>query len=746
VPQTKDLFVGVALDLPMEQAFTYRVPETMRGRVKVGARVIVRFRGAKKVGIVTEIAETSDLKKVLEVEAFPDEEPLLPPDLVALGKFVARWYGGSLGEALAAMLPRGVRTRERIPMRRRARLVRPVPLAEAHADALPPAKNAQARVLRRLAKTPGGQVVPELVRAAKVSASPIETLVREGWITVESEVATSDPLVEAARSPLPSEEGPPPTPNAAQAHAIEAIAGALRKDAYAGFLLLGVTGSGKTEVYLRAIETCREAGRQTLVLVPEIALTPQTVRRFRARVPRTAVLHSAMTESDRATAWRAIRAGEADVVIGPRSAVFAPVPRLGLVILDEEHETSFKQQSSPRYHARDVGLVRARDAKAVVVLGSATPSLESYHNAHEGRLTLLELPERVESRSMPPVRVVNLASDGERRGAGTHLGRSLVDRLRATLSAKGQAILFLNRRGFSTSVSCPRCGFVLRCPHCDVSLTYHKHDALAVCHLCGHEERPPLACPECAFPALKHHGAGTQTVEQELRTTFPDATIARMDSDTMTDRGSYEAVLDRFGRGEVSILLGTQMIAKGLHFPNVTLVGVVSADTSLQMPDFRASERTFALIAQVAGRTGRGDAGGEVIVQTSKPDAPAIDLATRHDFAAFAALELAERKAFGYPPFKRLLRVILRGPTTEGILERGKELAQRLSDAKLPGVEWLGPATPQVARMQGLHRRHLLVKAETPTGIQRALAVLKAKPGPVGNVEEQLDVDPVGLL
>lgn len=361
-------------------------------------------------------------------------------------------------------------------------------------------------------------------------------------------------------------------------------------------------------------------------------------------------------------------------------------------------------------------------------------------------MTLLSLPERVAARPLPPVRIVDLRKDGELRGSGRRLSRTLVERLKATLAAGGQAILFLNRRGFATSVACPRCGWVMKCPHCDVTLTYHRSDTMGVCHLCGHERRPPAMCPDCAFPSLKYQGAGTQTVEQELLDTFPGVTVARMDSDTMTKREAYEDVLDRFARGEVKVLLGTQMIAKGLHFPEVTLVGVVSADTALQVPDFRAAERTFALLAQVAGRTGRGDAGGEVVVQTLLPDAPAIRLATEHAYEAFAEKELAERAEFGYPPFRRLVRVVLRGKDPAAVDERGHALAARLSAAAIDGVEYLGPATPPIARMAGFFRRHLLIKATTPTGARRAVEVLRATEPAHRGVEEQIDVDPVGML
>ena len=740
------LFVGVALDLAVDTLFTYRVPPELAGRARLGARVRVRFRGKPVVGLVAEVSDRCTLSRVLDVEGFPDEGATLPADLLSLARWVAKYYGCAVGEACAAMIPRGVRTRGKGAQRRMVHLVKDAAAATKEADGLPTEKNAQARVLRVLVKEPGGLPVTDLLRRAKASHSPVRTLEKAGWVRLETVDAGADPLVEATKAPPASDPGAPPTLYPAQEAAVVAVTAAIERGGFAPFLLLGVTGSGKTEVYLRAIDACRARGRQAIVLVPEIALTPQTVRRFRARVPRVAVLHSAMTEADRANTWRAIRAGETDVVIGPRSAVFAPVPRLGLLVLDEEHETSFKQQNAPRYHARDVGLVRAKEAGATVILGSATPSLESYRNAKEGKMTLLSLPERVAARPLPPVRIVDLRKDGELRGSGRRLSRTLVERLKATLAAGGQAILFLNRRGFATSVACPRCGWVMKCPHCDVTLTYHRSDTMGVCHLCGHERRPPAMCPDCAFPSLKYQGAGTQTVEQELLDTFPGVTVARMDSDTMTKREAYEDVLDRFARGEVKVLLGTQMIAKGLHFPEVTLVGVVSADTALQVPDFRAAERTFALLAQVAGRTGRGDAGGEVVVQTLLPDAPAIRLATEHAYEAFAEKELAERAEFGYPPFRRLVRVVLRGKDPAAVDERGHALAARLSAAAIDGVEYLGPATPPIARMAGFFRRHLLIKATTPTGARRAVEVLRATEPAHRGVEEQIDVDPVGML
>jgi primosomal protein N' (replication factor Y) len=527
---------------------------------------------------------------------------------------------------------------------------------------------------------------------------------------------------------------------------VAAITEGLKARAAATFVLHGVTGSGKTEVYLRALAHCRDQGRQAIVLVPEIALTPQTVRRFRRRFERVEVLHSGMTEAARGRAWKRVREGGADVVIGPRSAVFAPVPALGLVVVDEEQEGSFKQQVTPRYHARDVALVRAKEVGAVVVLGSATPALETWHHAQEGRWPCLVLPERVAGRDHPSVRIVDITDADERPAREDHLGRTLFGLLEAALEDRGQAILFQNRRGFATSVACARCGHVMACPHCSVSLTYHRAGRSARCHLCGHGERLPPTCPECALPTMDLRGLGTQTVEDELARRLPRARVARMDSDTMVRRGAHEAVLGRFGRGEIDVLLGTQMIAKGLDFPNVLLVGVVLADTLLALPDFRSAERTFGLLAQVAGRAGRGEREGRVVIQTRRPDHPAIQHAAREDMAGFAERELADRRLFGYPPHRRLLRVILRARDEGALDAEAQRVREHLIAAAQHATQILGPAPPLLARIQGHARRHILVKALDHREIGRLVGAVRRLPRPARGVEITWDVDPLALV
>ncbi|MDF1702682.1 MAG: primosomal protein N', partial [Planctomycetota bacterium] len=679
--------------------------------------------------------------KVLDIKDAPDDGATLTPDLLKLGGFIARYYGCALGEALSAMVPRGVRHKGKGRKRTRVTLTS-LEAADAF-EGKGKVTDAAARVLRRMRREPAGYLLADLCRAAHVSPSPVQTLAKHGVLTLTEERGTADLLEEAAREAPRTE---PHDLTADQRTCVDALQASVDAERFETFLLLGVTGSGKTEVYLQALERCVAQGRQGIVLVPEIALTPQTVRRFRGRFDRVAVLHSAMTDAERAKAWRRIRAGEVDVVIGPRSAVFAPVPRLGLIVVDEEHEGSFKQQNAPRYHARDVGIVRAKEAGAVVVLGSATPALESYRNATEGRYTLLELPHRIGGRSLPTVQIVDRGSEDERAFGKGHISRTLEIRIGEALKDKGQVILLQNRRGYATSVACPRCGWLLGCKHCDLTLTFHRHDGMARCHLCGHEERVPPNCPDCALPGPAMRGVGTQTVEEDLERRFPDARVARMDSDSMISRDDYEEVLGRFERGEIDILVGTQMIAKGLDFPNVILVGIISADTALALPDFRAGERTYGLLAQVAGRAGRGDADGRVVVQTLMPGHRSIALAAEQDYEKFATEALVDREAFGYPPFQRLLRVVLRSKNERALDARATETQQRIVAAATPETQILGPAVPPVPRVQGFYRRHIVVKAPGHRDIARVLESLRKAPRPKHGVDEAWDVDPLGTI
>ena len=504
-------------------------------------------------------------------------------------------------------------------------------------------------------------------------------------------------------------------------------------------------------MYLRAIEQVVAQGKEAIVLVPEISLTPQTLTRFRGRGAEVVVLHSNLSDADRGGYWRRLAAGTAQVVIGARSAVFAPTRRLGLIVIDEEHETSFKQESTPRYHARDVAVMRARLADVPILLGSATPSLESWHNADRGAYTRLSLPHRVESRPLPPVRLVDLRREPKQPGQHFAIGPTLEDGMRQALKAGGQVLLLLNRRGYSTHVHCPACGHVAQCQHCDLALTFHRHKASLACHYCGWETAPLTKCPACQQATIKYQGMGTEKLQAEIEQKFLGRVVARMDSDTMQKPGSHERVLDAFRDGLVHILMGTQMIAKGLDFPNVTLVGVVNADVGLHLPDFRAAERTFQLLAQVAGRTGRGPKGGTVMVQTFTPDHPCIVQAQTHDYLGFAATELGHRKEFLYPPYQRLARLIVRSEKQEAAGAFADTLAGAFREAvaraerQKGSVRVLGPAECPVFKLNDFYRFHFQLQSANSGHLHAVLREVLSVAKPPHGVEWQVDIDPTSM-
>jgi len=765
------MFARVAFDLPVPTEFTYAVPGELRDDLVPGQRVRVPFRTRTRVGYLVALEEESEIdrSRVKPLYAVVDPEPLLPPELMDLARWVARYYCCALGEAIQAMLPGGVR-------RRRPKVKVVVPLAtdgdqtdgdqdeEARDGDVPGGLSPRATKAAALWRVLAGHERPvrlkDLLEEAGVSRAALSTLERAGLARVESRDADEAPLVEDA---VPGQE--PPSLEAPQAQALAALENPIASPSFGVHLLLGVTGSGKTEVYLQAIARAVERGRQAIVLVPEIALTPQTVRRFRARFDRVAVLHSQQTERERRQAWRRIRRGEADVVIGPRSAVFAPVARLGLIVVDEEHEGSFKQEHAPRYHARNVAIVRARAAPCPVLLGSATPSLESYANAHRGRYALHRLPERAGGYPLPPVEVVDLAEER---------GRLFSSRLRYAVAEAvedgGQVILFLNRRGFSTLVRCARCGHTLECPNCSALLVFHKGRRRTMCHLCQHEARITPACPECHGPgALQYAGTGTERLEEEAAAAWPGVPLLRVDSDSVRGK-SLEAALDTFRRGDARLLVGTQMIAKGHHFPDVSLVGIINADTALHLPDFRANERTFSLIAQVAGRAGRGDRGGRVIVQTFNPDHYAVSTAARHAYEEFAARELEERAVVGLPPARRAA-LIVASSEVEALAKEAIEQAaesvrswlrtrERRGDAQPsllggdgdaggqaldPRVEVRGPAKAPIERVRGRWRYMLLLLSESATSLSWACRGVRGLKFP-RRTDVTVDVDPSAVL
>jgi primosomal protein N' (replication factor Y) len=668
-----------------------------------------------------------------------DEVPPFTPSLLRLLRWAEDYYLVPPGELLRAALPPGLNTRRgaAAPARRGVEWVAPAPGAAAALAGLGPRARAQRAVLEYLLAR--GRIPLEELKAALPRArATLLPLVRRGLATVETvaEAAGGAALLPAAETPLPL--------TAEQREALTAIAGSA--GGFHPFLLHGVTGSGKTEVYLQAIAGTLAAGRGALVLVPEIALTPQLAGRFRARFgDRVALLHSGLTDRERHSEWMRLRRGEARICVGVRSAVFAPVQDLGIVVVDEEHDPSFKQEDGPPYHARDLAVVRAREEGATCVLGSATPSLETLENARSGKYRRLTLSRRIDDRPLPEVVLVDLGR--LRRGAPMPglVSPPLADALRATLAAGRQSILFLNRRGFQTLVLCRDCGREERCERCSVSLTLHARRGLLLCHYCGARQRMDRTCPACGGER-GGVGVGTEQVEVAVRELLTSARVARMDSDAVSGAGEAAQVLARFARRELDVLVGTQMVTKGHDFPGVTLVGVVLADTALALPDFRAAERTFQLLTQVAGRAGRGDDPGRVLVQTFHPHSPAVALAVGHDYAGFAELELERRRALGYPPFGRMLAV-----RVEGTEEGARRTAEALGAAALPAlgeaVTLLGPAPAAIERIRGRSRWHLLFRSpDAPSlrRVHRALAPVAARPPGGGQV--RFDVDPHSML
>lgn len=759
----------VALPIPGASVFDYAIPEPLVPVIEAGMRVNVPLGAGHKAGVCVEIAEVRTAFEPRYLDAMVDEpgKPMFTPHMLELSRWVADYYGGSLGQALNTAVPASVR---RKGGRRTIVVVKPnVSVEEGAVIAenliASPATQKQGRALKTLITFAEDITPSRLASRLGITLSPIRTLARNGLVRYERVPIKTHEVFD----PTPEEPAPIHKLNNEQLGAVNALEAAVQRGGFAPFLLWGVTGSGKTEVYIKAIEAALALGKSAIVLVPEIALTPQTQRRFEARFERVALLHSALTDRERHAQWQAVRNGDARVVVGPRSAVFAPAHDLGLIIVDEEHESSYKQENTPRYHARDVAVQRAALLGATVVLGSATPSVETMLNARAKKYGMLRLTRRVENRELPVVDVVDMGIECRDLKRLVIFSRLLVDRLDACIQAGEQAILCLNRRGFNTFVHCTRCGWSLQCPYCAVAMTFHRKLGRAVCHYCydTREINREMPCPDCGHAPVSYQGVGVEQVEAQLNRDFPELRVARMDSDTMTTRAAYEETLTAFREGELDVLVGTQMIAKGLDFPNVTLVGVVSADSSLHLPDFRARERTFQLIAQVAGRAGRGDRTGTVIVQSFRPDDPAIVLASKHDVERFFEVEVRDRRNGNYPPFCRLINLTAEGRdehTTEGTLiaiaERLRALRGEPSAlAREPAIanaapelreavmtaQVLGPAPAPIARLRGKYRFQLLIKATGSRTVRQIVPFVRMQLAP-RHTTVSIDVDPMSFL
>jgi primosomal protein N' (replication factor Y) len=740
-----DALVEVAVALPLAETFTYRDPRGVRP--VVGTQVVVPFGPRMVTGFVVGHCEQAP-GPVKDIEEVVGEGPAVDEEMLELCRWVASYYLAPLGEVLRGALPQG----ERAEAARRLRLtdagkrLLEQEAAGKYGFGSLALDDQDRALLGRLAKA-RSLSLRALVRAAAEAAARVERLVESGLVEVGDEVRGQAGVRKRAKAPTgPEPSAVPPELNPHQAEALAALTGALGAG-YATFVLQGITGSGKTEVYLRLIAEARKAGRGALVLVPEIALTPQLAARFRARFgDDVAVLHSALPPGERRAAWRRLRAGEVGIALGARSAVFAPVRSLGVVVVDEEHDGSFKQEEGVRYHGRDLAVVRAQKAGAVAVLGSATPALETYRNVLIGRFRRLLLPTRANpsaaARPLPPVEILDLRVRPP--GPDGLLSPLLAEAIAGTLAAGQQSILFLNRRGFSTVILCRACGHVLRCPDCAVSMTFHRGRNRLVCHYCGRSENTPNACPKCRQRKLEGMGMGTEQVESVVRAKFPSARIARLDRDTADEGRGVERLLAQVHAGEVDVLVGTQMVTKGHDFANVTLVGVLAPDQGMNLPDFRAAERTFQLLEQVAGRAGRGELPGRVLVQTYNPKHAAIECLRTHDYEGFVKAELTERQDTQYPPFSRMIALRVDGPDEDQVRVVAAEAAARARAAG-DGVRILGPAEAPIARLRGRTRWQVWLGGTERAPVARAARAAAAVVLP-RDVRLAVDVDPQSVL
>ena len=745
------LFVRVLVDRSEGRELDYAVPEALRALVEVGSRVIIAVRARRAIGTVLEVMDDSAVSGIRPIDGVVEADASASPALMKLGRWMADYYCAPLASVMRSILPPTIRGETIAGKKiRMAGMIRK-PSAE-ELERLAKKAPKQATLLRALADSDDSIPVPDLLAASGASDASLRALISSGWVALEEKRVSF-----AGKSGSTVLPGKIPELNPDQhrvvSELIDVIGGRGGNKEMPPFLLHGVTGSGKTEVYLRLLAKVLESGKSAIVLVPEISLTPQTVERFRSRFDHAggggvgvAVLHSHLTEAERREEWLRLQRGKARIAIGARSAVFAPLSHLGLIIVDEEHENTYKQEETPRYHARDVAVMRAKIEGCPVLLGSATPSIESYRNAVSGKYRLLELPRRADGQVMPLIRMVDLRLQGKRAKSDGGLSAPLQMAITRRLELDQQTILFLNRRGFATSMLCEPCGHVCRCPNCSLAMTFHRAAERLVCHLCGHSSVPPSRCPECGDPGIRHAGIGTQRVEESIRKSFPKARIARMDADTMTRRGSYEEVLGKFRARQIDILVGTQMIAKGLDFPNVTLVGIINADIGLHSPDFRAGERTFQLLTQVAGRAGRGETEGEVIVQTFSPESPALQHARHHDYAGFYEQEISFREAFRHPPFSRLLLVRIRSVSLEKASRAASSVSAWLKKNASPSVEVSEAAPAPLEKSHGQYRFHVILKASSGAVLGRLGRDLTNLFRLPEGVVMTLDVDPHSMM
>ncbi len=737
----KQHIARVMVNLSLDRTFDYVVPNDLVKDATIGSMVRVPFGNSSRNGFIVGLPNFSKFDKLKAIQAVVSERALLPGPLLKLGEWMADYYCCSHEQAVHGLLPAVVRD-QKIGKKKRKKvyLVDDIDLADI-LIALETRAPRQAVVVKFLVQR-RSSALSRLLKTTGADHSVIKSMVKKGIVRVEEEVQERSPfstekIVRTQPLDLTSE----------QQAVFEQITKCIDAGGGEVVLISGVTGSGKTEVYLQAIAKCLDRGQEAIVLVPEIALTPQTIERFRGRFgDEISVLHSHLSAGERFDEWNKINEGRVKIAVGARSALFAPFQQLGLIVVDEEHETSYKQDSVPRYHARDVAVVRGKFENAVVVLGTATPSFESYYNTRVGKYVLARLTKRVDEQKMPRMEVVDMCNEAMASGRPQILSKRLISLTRNILEAGEQAMFFLNRRGYATQMQCTKCGYVAECEECSVNYTYHRKAEQLICHICGSVRRAPDKCPECKDAGIRYSGLGTEKVEAAVRKTFRNARVHRMDSDTMTRKESYKEVLTAFRVGEIDILIGTQMIAKGLHFPNVTLVGIIFADLTLNMPDFRAGERTFQLLVQVAGRAGRGDVQGRVVVQTYTPHHTVLTSALNHDFEAYYESEISSRMQLELPPYSHMLLIQFKGPE-EAEASGAADLFRTDVASRLPEGMKMTPVRPSpILKKRGLFHYQILCYGKRIVSLSRIIKEIKSKSKLPKSVVISVDVDPYSMI
>ena len=744
-------YVEAVLPVPLRRSFTYRIPEEMRGTINLGARLKVPFGKRSLTGYAVELNvelpadiefDESKIKDIIAVSDPLDDAPLITPEILKLTQWTADYYASFWGEMLKASLPAGINSEKVRPKRRKA-----VRLLSVDADPDGKALTAsQLKIIELLSSNSDEMLFTDVLEQTDVGASPINTLVKRGSLEVYVEDVLRDPLGKADFPALDDF-----TLTAKQQTALDQITTAVAADGvFKAFLLHGVTGSGKTEVYIRAMQFTLDAGRSAMMLVPEIALTPVFSRRLRAVFGAdVAILHSNLSPGERYDEWRRIRRGDARIAIGTRSAVFAPLENIGLVIVDEEHDTSYRQHESPFYNARDVGVMRASLAGAIVVLGSATPAMESFYNTQSGKYKYLHLPDRIGGRGLAEAKLIDMREVFKRAGKDVAISPELLEAITETHARGEQSMILLNRRGFSQFVLCRTCGETLKCKNCDITLTFHRRDGKLVCHYCNYRENSPRVCPHCESEFLYFVGEGTENIADQLTKKFPNLRIERVDRDTMAHKGEIEDVLLKFAAGGIDMLVGTQMIAKGHDFPNVTLVGVISVDIGLGLPDLRSAERTFQLITQVAGRSGRGKKAGRVLIQTYYPEHYALRFAKEQDYKGFYKEEIKYRQLLGYPPFFVLASIMIKHREHAQAMRSASILRRALDRANTDrNCRILGPAPASLARLKNEFRVQIILKGSTRRALRETLQIALADAESKGCDMRSIyvEIDPVNLM